>query len=73
MFEGLKIAQEKELCEKYMGKFPVISISLKSVDGLNYEAAVAALRGLLGTWQVILAFWLKAENLARMTKNYIWG
>ena len=73
LFEGLKIAQEKELCEKYMGKFPVISISLKSVDGLNYEAAVAALRGLLGTWQVILAFWLKAENLARMTKNYIWG
>ena len=33
LFDGLKIAQEKELCEKYMGKFPVISISLKSVDG----------------------------------------
>ena len=33
LFEGLKIMQEKELCEKYMGKFPVISISLKGVDG----------------------------------------
>ena len=33
LFAGLKIMQEKELCEKYMGKFPVISISLKSVDG----------------------------------------
>ena len=29
-FKGLKIAQERELCETYMGKFPVISISLKS-------------------------------------------
>ena len=31
-FEGLKIAQEQELCEKYMGKFPVISISLCTAD-----------------------------------------
>ena len=37
LFAGLKIMQEKELCEKYMGKFPVISISLKSVDGRNFE------------------------------------
>src|SRR5699024_5829950 len=43
-----KIMQEKELCEKYMGKFPVISISLKSVDGLNYESASAALRTVIG-------------------------
>ena len=48
LFDGLKIADEKELCEKYMGKFPVISISLKSVDGLNYETAVAALRTVIG-------------------------
>lgn len=47
-FDGLKIMQEKELCEKYMGKFPVISISLKSVDGLNYETAVAALQTVIG-------------------------
>ena len=48
LFEGLKIMQERELCEKYMGKFPVISISLKSVDGLSYEAASAALRTIIG-------------------------
>ena len=29
LFDGLKIMHETELCEKYMGKFPVISISLK--------------------------------------------
>ena len=43
LFDGLDISREKELCEKYMGKFPVISISLKSVDGLNYQEACAAL------------------------------
>ena len=48
LFDGLKITQEKELCAKYMGKFPVISISLKSVDGLNYETAVAALQTVMG-------------------------
>ncbi len=48
LFEGLKIMQEKDLCEKYMGKFPVISISLKSVDGLNFESASVALRTVIG-------------------------
>lgn len=48
LFDGLEIAQEKELCEKYMGKFPVISISLKGVDGRNFESASVALRTLLG-------------------------
>ena len=43
LFDGLDISREKELCEKYMGAFPVISISLKSVDGLNYQEACAAL------------------------------
>ena len=48
LFDGLKISQEKELCEKYMGKFPVISISLKSVDGRSFESASVALRTVIG-------------------------
>lgn len=48
VFEGLKILQEQDLCEKYMGKFPVVSISLKSVDGLNFESASVALRTVIG-------------------------
>ena len=39
VFEGLKISQEKELCEQYQGKYPVIFISLKSVEGLTFEVA----------------------------------
>ena len=48
LFDGLKITQEKTLCEEYQGQFPVIFLSLKSVDGLTFEAAAAALRTLIG-------------------------
>lgn len=39
LFEGLRIADEKELCEQYMGKYPVISISLKDVAGEDFQTA----------------------------------
>ena len=48
LFDGLKITDEKELCEKYMGRFPVISISLKGVDGRSFASASAALRTVIG-------------------------
>ena len=41
IFDGLDIAKNTALCEKYMGKFPVISISLKSVNGADYATARA--------------------------------
>ena len=40
VFNGLKILKEKALCDTYMGKFPVISISLKSINALSYEKAL---------------------------------
>lgn len=39
LFDGLEISKETELCEAYMGKFPVISISLKGIHAGTYEAA----------------------------------
>ena len=47
LFQGLKISEEKELCKEYMGQFPVISISLKGVEGLN-EEMVSLIRNLFG-------------------------
>lgn len=46
-FEGLEIMQEKTLCENYLGKFPVIFISLKDVDGQTYESAVRKMSGVI--------------------------
>lgn len=48
LFDGLKISKAKELCEKYMGKFPVISISLKDVEGSDYDVARTLLCSVIG-------------------------
>ena len=47
LFDGLYISQNKQLCEEYLGKFPVIFLSLKGVDGLTFEKAKAKLVRLL--------------------------
>lgn len=39
LFEGLYISQNKQLCEMYMGRFPVIFLSLKGVEGFKFEEA----------------------------------
>ena len=69
VFDGLKIMQEKNLCEAYMGKFPVISISLKSVDGLNFESASVALRTLIGNEARRFDFLRNSVNLSKDDKD----
>ena len=69
LFNGLKIMEEKELCKKYMGKFPVISISLKSVEGLKYEAAAAALRTVIGNEAGRFRFLSESVKLDEDDKN----
>ena len=69
LFDGLKIAQEKSLCEKYMGRFPVISISLKSVDGRSFESASVALRTLIGNEARRFAFLRNSTNLSNDEKE----
>ena len=66
LFDGLKISQERKLCEEYMGRFPVISISLKSVSGLTFEAAAAALRSVIGDEAARFSF---LEGSARLSAD----
>ena len=63
LFEGLKIAEEKSLCEKYMGKFPVIFISLKSVAGLDFQTALTALKTVIGDEAGRFYFLSTSDNL----------
>ena len=69
LFDGLRISKEKELCEMYMGKFPVISLTLKNVDGLGYEEAVSQLRELMGTEAERFSFLLSSDRLADNDKD----
>ena len=63
LFEGLEIAKETELCEKYMGKFPVISLSLKGVDGRSFSEAAAALRRVIGNEAFRFSYLAESERL----------
>ena len=69
LFDGLKIMQEKDLCEEYMGKFPVISISLKSVDGPSFKAASAALRTVIGNEAMRFQFLKDSVRLSEEEKK----
>ena len=58
LFDGLQISQERELCREYMGQFPVISISLKGIEGMKYQDAVAAVKNVLGMEAMRFSFLL---------------
>ncbi|MDE7274130.1 MAG: ATP-binding protein [Lachnospiraceae bacterium] len=70
-FEGLEIMQETGLCEKYMGKFPVISITLKDVEGLTCESAVKAMGGIIRKEARRLQFLLDSDKLSDWDKDYM--
>ncbi len=63
LFEGLEISKEKELCEQYMAKFPVISISLKNVEGRTFEEAKEMLKGILAEEALRFEFLLQSDGL----------
>lgn len=66
LFEGLQIMGEPELCQKYMGQYPVISLSLKGINAVSYETAFKiAVRGI----NEIAAMVDYLEQSERLTKN----
>lgn len=69
LFEGLKIAREGELCERYMGKFPVISVTLKDVEFADCETARAALRSVVGGEALHFQFLAESDRLSDWEKE----
>lgn len=63
LFDGLEIAQEDKLCEEYMGKFPVISISLKGVSGVSYDAARSMVCSIIGNEAMRFHFLKESDRL----------
>lgn len=66
LFEGLQIMGEPELCQKYMGQYPVISLSLKGINAVSYETAFKiAVRGINESTAMVDYL----EQSERLTKN----
>ena len=71
LFEGLEISAEADYCEKYMGKFPVISITLKGVSAMDLAGAKAMLRTIIGNEALRFHFLMESPKLACEEKeNY---
>lgn len=71
LFEGLYISQNKALCEEYMGKYPVVSISLKGVNSDTFEKAKAQLVKVINREARRLQFLMESERLARRDKQLL--
>lgn len=69
LFDGLKISEEKELCQEYMGQFPVISVSLKGVEGQNFQEALAAMKWIIGQEALHFRFLLDSSRLSAEDKE----
>ena len=71
LFDGLNISKEKDLCDQYQGKYPVISISLKDVDGRNYELALKKMAATLKKEIRRHQYLLEGEELSEIDKNAV--
>ena len=69
LFEELYIAQREDLCEKYMGKYPVIFLSLKSVEGLSFSSAKNQFAKLIGMEARRFSFLLNSQQLTQDEKE----
>ena len=69
LFAGLEIAKEKELCDRHMGKYPVISVSLKEVTGSTCEEAKRMLRRIIGKEALRFQFLLQSERLTEIERQ----
>lgn len=69
LFEGLYISHKKELCEAYLGKYPVVFLSLKNAEGLSFEEAKYQLAELIGMEAERFLFLLESERLTDNEKS----
>lgn len=70
LFDGLYISQNKSLCDEHMGKYPVIFLTLKGVEGLTFTDAKMMLKSILST-EMDRHYYLKtSEALTDEDKAY---
>lgn len=69
IFNELQISRDKQVCEEYMGKFPVISISLKSVDGFAYRDAYEMLCATIGNEAMKFQYLMDSTKLTDREKE----
>jgi len=73
LFEGLYISGNKELCDEHMGKYPVIFLSFKGVEGLTYDEAFDALVRVIGKEISRVSFLADSDKLTMLEREQYKG
>ena len=73
LFDGLYISGNKELCDEYMGKYPVIFLSLKGAEGLTYEEAFEAFVRIMGKEVNRVSFLADSDKLTQIEREQYKG
>ena len=73
LFEELHISKNTQMCEKYMGKYPVIAVSLKGVDAATYEEAFSALVDIINQIASQVQFLMDSTKLTDFDKTRFQG
>ena len=69
LFDGLEISKEKDLCEEYMAKFPVISITLKGASGGTFQEAKGMLRRIIGNEAMRYQLLMQSDRLTQIERG----
>ena len=73
LFDGLRIAENKKLCEEFQGKYPVIFLSFKNVEGLTFADAQYRLTELIAGEAERFAFLAQSDKLTENEKSLYRG
>lgn len=73
LFDGLQIAENKKLCEEFQGKYPVIFLSFKNVEGLTFADAQYRLTELIAGEAERFAFLAQSDKLTENEKSLYRG
>ena len=73
LFDGLYISGNKELCDEYMGKHPVIFLSFKGVEGLTYDEAFDAFVRVIGKEISRVSFLAESDKLTMLEREQYKG
>ena len=69
LFDGLYISENKQLCSSFMGKYPVVFITLKNVDGLSFEEAKYRFVDVIGSEASRFSFLLDSDRISSNEKE----
>ena len=73
LFDGLYISNNKALCDEYMGKYPVIFLSFKGVEGLTYDEAFDAFVRVIGKEISRVSFLADSDKLTMLEREQYKG